>query len=310
MRWHILGAGAIGCLFARDLLTAGLRVCLILREQKSLDQLHEQHNAILVRTEAGDKTCQVEAQLPDADDTIEHLLVTTKAYDTVAAVRRVAHRLKPGAHIVLLQNGYGQQQAVAEAFPNFPIWAASTTRGAHKTAPFTLVPAGEGVTRIGPMQESDVPNDVHYPAGWDRLNSVEYHYNIHQVLLQKLAINAAINPLTALYNCRNSELLSNPDLNDLLAALCEEIEHILIEAKPAHLSLPLFDHPLFEVATKVATDTGANYSSMQQDIRYKRPTEIEEITGYLCALAEQHNIEAPLNQQLLTRVRELSKQAH
>lgn len=306
-RWYILGAGAIGCLFARDLIAAGNDVRLLLYRRQQLEELNAMGQAILVREPDGDSKLPISAELIDATSPIDHLLVTTKAYTTLPALDAIRSRLDPNAEIVLLQNGYGQQEAVAKAYPGTRVWAASTVRGVHRVAPFTIVPAGMGPTYVGRMGQNH--NDARtLPDGWDEIPEIHPYPQIGRILLQKLAINAAINPLTAIYDCRNSELLTNPDLNDLLSVLCDEIEHILDTARPEGLQMPLFERPLLDKVVQVATTTGENYSSMHQDLRARRPTEIEQITGYLCKLAAQHQCPAPLNQQLLGKIRDMTRQ--
>ena len=74
----------------------------------------------------------VTAQLPEADEPIERLLLTCKAYDAERAIAQIAHRLKPGADVVLLQNGLGSQQAVAASVPHVRCIFASSTEGAFR----------------------------------------------------------------------------------------------------------------------------------------------------------------------------------
>jgi ketopantoate reductase (EC 1.1.1.169) len=51
------------------------------------------------------------------------------------------------------------------------------------------------------------------------------------------------------------------------------------------VAIPLFPVPPQQQTEAVAQATGDNFPSMLQDVRYRRPTEIERITGYLCARA-------------------------
>jgi 2-dehydropantoate 2-reductase len=53
----------------------------------------------------------------------------------------------------------------------------------------------------------------------------------------------------------------------------------------------------------VIAGTAANRSSMLQDVGAGRPTEIDYITGYLLGVARRCGVEAPLNEDLLARVR-------
>lgn len=305
MRWHILGAGAIGALFAERLSDAGLDCCLLLRDQAQLLALQRLGARLQIHRPEGQRHLSLQAeavlQPPDSPPAskITHLLVTTKAYDSLPALLSLLPRLAEDAQVVLLQNGLGHQQQVAERLAPRPVWAAITTCGAYRNGPFEITPAGAGQTTLGRIDSTGAD----LPDGWDRLGTdIHSHPRILQPLWQKLAINAAINPLTALYGCRNGELLTQPDYRQQLSALCTEIELIA-----AARQQPLFEQPLLEAVSAVAEATAANFSSMLQDVRAGRRTEIDQITGFLCAEAGAVNLQAPLNSALLKQIQRLPR---
>tara|TARA_Y100000748_G_C15265218_1_gene398391 strand:- start:207 stop:587 length:381 start_codon:yes stop_codon:yes gene_type:complete len=115
-------------------------------------------------------------------------------------------------------------------------------------------------------------------------------------LRHKLAINAVINPLTALYRCRNGELVTNPDYRRHLQLLAAEIAGLYTFL---NWSLPW---NLLTQAEQVATATAANQSSTLQDVLQQRPTELPYINGYLLAQAEQHEYALPHCAELMTQL--------
>lgn len=289
MMWHILGAGAMGCLWAARLHQAGLPVTLIRREPAA--------SPVTLQIERDQHLEQLHLPATSASHgaPIAHLLITTKAYDTLSAVASVAHRLTPTTEIVLLQNGMGPQQQLAQAYPHQPIWAATTTAAAWCRAPLHLVPVSEGDTHAGPLTANAPP----LPSGWTHLHpSIQATQEIHTLLWRKLAINCAINPLTALYRCRNGDLLTHPDAHTTMKQICAEVETV---AHAANISL--FETSLYERACAVAHATADNFSSMHQDITLGRRSEIEQITGYLCAEAQRLGIHTPVNLSLFNALR-------
>lgn len=294
VHWHILGAGAIGCLWATHLAKAGHRVTLIVRTQDALNRFNQQ-GGITLEHENISTLFTANAQLADTEEPIHNLLLTTKAYDTKTALASVQTRLSQDAQIVILQNGMGAQQSSAEQLAPKRVWAASTTDGAWLKAPFHVVFAGQGATRVGPLnatRQTDLPTQ---PQGMTPAEPMQViaDADIEVSLWRKLVINCAINPLTALYDCRNGELVTDPDKYQHMTALCEEMD-TLCNAK----SLTLFDTPIIEQAAAVATATGANYSSMLQDVRQQRRTELDFITGYLLKIAGEQGLNLPQNQSL------------
>ncbi|MGB0466300.1 MAG: ketopantoate reductase family protein, partial [Pontibacterium sp.] len=221
-----------------------------------------------------------------------------KAYDTAGALDNVKAALHPRAGVVILQNGMGAQQQAAEQITPVPVWAGSTTDGAWLKAPFHVVFAGQGETRLGLLGSDSNPA---LPPGLSpsaELTLLADH-NIELSLWQKLAINCAINPLTAWYDCPNGELAEHRHKHEHMARLCEEIEQLAL-AK----GLLLFPEGVFKRAKQVALATRTNLSSMLQDVRHGRPTELNYITGYLLGEAHKLNMTLPANQQLFTHIRQ------
>src|SRR5690606_38854295 len=80
-------------------------------------------------------------------------LVATKSYDTLSALNAVAHRLAPDTAIYLMQNGLGSQEAVANQYAQYSLYAVTTTEGANRRSPDEIIHAGRGQTWIGPFNE-------------------------------------------------------------------------------------------------------------------------------------------------------------
>lgn len=292
--WHILGAGAIGTLFADALSTDGGEVSLILR-----DGVHGETRTQVV--ERGDLVSEkhVKTTGPRGHTDISHLLVTTKAYDVCAAIDSVIPRLNPDCNVVLLSNGMGFQEQVLASIPSLNIFCGTTTEGAHLLAAGHVRHAGSGETRIGFAAKTADDRRPVWLHQWERAvdNSV-WDSDIQPALWTKLAVNCVINPLTALNRCHNGELearksLANQvaPLRDEVAAVCRAQGHVKIAA-----ALP-------RITAAVIQATSGNRSSMLQDMDAGRLTEIDYITGYLLAVADQHSIDIPLNRALFEAIK-------
>lgn len=294
---HMVGAGSIGCVWAAQHAIEQQESTLLLRNRQKVLQYQQQGGCILY-TEAGNtQRLRVNATSPEQlTAPLTQVVITTKAYDVASALATLTPYLNEQTDIILLQNGLGSQQAALAQLPNHRLWAATTTDGAFMHAPFHVERAGFGTTWYGPLSPQAQHSHWRFP---DALGNIQLHYtdDILHKLWCKVAINAAINPLTVLYQCQNGTLVENPDYFAHVLALCREIE--LIAAAQAQ---PLFERPLVEAVAEVATATRENYSSMLQDVRHQRTTEIEEITGFICAQAAKNGVAAPLNTQLRTHI--------
>lgn len=283
---HILGAGSIGLLLAVHL-GAHVPIVLLTRGQPVQPR-------VSVRLQEGDAvlTRSVRHESVTATQRIEQLIVCTKSYDAEAAVLGVRSRLSDDAALLLMQNGMGSQQRVVEAVPH-ALCAATSTEGAYRTAPFEVVHAGRGMTRIGPLRGED--------PGWVSLFNAaglnaESGEPIQHFLADKLRINAVINPLTVRFRCRNGELLQRPEARQAMAKLAAEADAIL------GANGYRFDRPALQAATDVVRATAGNFSSMYQDYQRGRPLEIDDINGYLVRLARRSGIDAPGHEAVLAEL--------
>jgi len=114
----------------------------------------------------------------------------------------------------------------------------------------------------------------------------------------KLAVNAGINPLTALLQVQNGKLVENEVTLDIMRSAANEVA-----AVTAGLGISLAYDDAAAQAITVATATAANRSSMAQDIARGMPTEIEQICGAIVRSGNSVGILTPINGALLHLVR-------
>lgn len=291
--WHILGAGAIGCLFAHALHRSGGKPILVMRAGRT-----EKSLPLTIERDGERDTTRLDAITPDDDASISRLLVATKAQDVRDAVAGIAHLISDDGVVVVLSNGLGFVEQVVADWPRLDIYPATTTEGAYRIDAQRVCHAGRGETRFGRTGWQSPPT---WFADWKHaLQNCLWDEHISSALWAKLAVNCIVNPLTALHGCLNGELGRRDDLAAEVTLLCGEIAHISRAAGFVDIA-----GQLPELVARVIAGTAGNRSSMLQDVQSGRPTEIDFITGYLLQVAERHHIDAPHNRALLERIKTL-----
>jgi len=299
--WYILGAGSIGCLFAAKLQAIGCEVTLLFRAHG--DRRKPRHSPFSFELQGQHEQYKltIPASYADDSETIEHLLITTKAYDASEALASVAHRLDANSQVLLMVNGMGLIEELEERFPPLRFYVGTTTEGAYRQSKQAVVHAGSGITRIG---RSGTLEPADWFADFSKLEiSCTWDDDIHGALWQKLAVNCAINPLTALNGCVNGDLKDRESLAKKLHTVCDEIATVADAAGQRQLAANV--HTL---VNRVVSNTAANRSSMLQDVEAKRRTEIDYISGYLIRRAQQLNVPAPENEKLLQAILKLESE--
>ncbi|MGB1264048.1 MAG: ketopantoate reductase family protein, partial [Cognaticolwellia sp.] len=131
------------------------------------------------------------------------------------------------------------------------------------------------------------------------LPTVTLTQNIKEKQWLKLAINCVINPITAVHNIDNGQLLEEK-YQPLIVSLINEI---IAVAKQQGLALELDD--INAQVLMVATKTASNCSSMRSDVLHQRQTEIGAINGYITNIANRAGIAVPENDKLIKQVKAL-----
>jgi len=128
----------------------------------------------------------------------------------------------------------------------------------------------------------------------DGLIRYRHSADMHRAMLAKVIVNAVINPLTALSGAPN-EIILESELRPLVVKLVNETCSVLNAAYPDYH----FNRETeIERVLDVARSTAPNISSMLQDLRAGRVTEIFWLNGKITELAEKFTIKAPLNSWL------------
>ena len=269
----------------------------------------------------------------DSEEIIYNLILSVKAPQTVKAIQRIAHRLTRGSTIMFLQNGMGILDEVNEQlFPDEeyrPTYIIGVvTHGLYSNGPFSVEHAGEGTIALGTMPRKLQNKPVENETFSELAPSARYLMRtmtrtpvfvaigypptgLLQQQLDKLAVNCIINPITAIIDCKNGALLSNMYFTRVIRLLLAEIS-IVIQSMPELKNVPnvkmRFDTLRLErIVFSIANKTAENHSSMLQDVKLGRQTEIDYINGYIIRRGEEMGIHCVMNYMLIHMVKGKNK---
>ncbi|MEJ2764243.1 2-dehydropantoate 2-reductase [Photobacterium sp. MCCC 1A19761] len=240
------------------------------------------------------------AQLQQADA----VLLTVKAFQVEQALTSILPYLPSRTPVIVMHNGMGTHKNVSALLPDNPLLYATTAQAAYRPTSGQLNHTGLGQTWIGAINASGKAQAVLAGLLNQALPPCQWHEHILIPLWQKLAINCAINPLTAMMQCRNGEL-AQARYHQQLDAICTEVAAVM-NAEGIACDRTTLRHQV----DQVINNTAGNYSSMNQDISQHRPTEIDYITGYLIDRAQEHGIAVPENTRLWQQIKQLEQQHH
>ncbi|KAF2851164.1 2-dehydropantoate 2-reductase [Plenodomus tracheiphilus IPT5] len=329
---HILGLGNLGKLLAHSLRKhhPKLPITLLFHRPSLLEEWNGAGRSIeIVRGGVSDTQSGFSHEdVSHNGSQIQQLIVATKTHATAKALQPLRGRLSPTSTLLFLQNGIGTIDEVnTQVFPDpssRPNYLAGIfNHGVYATSPFSSVHAGIADAVIGPVRSSNSPTNppphlhnsalAHAIIACPELStSLVSAQDLLHTQLQKLTINAVINPLTVLFGCKNGKLFSNK-------AICTLIEHQIREISMIVKTIIATSHPsstessvlakfdvdrLRALVFDVGRKTAGNISSMRQDRLAGRKTEIDYINGYLVAQAGKAGVACPLNTRIVQLVKD------
>ncbi|MDP5055914.1 MAG: 2-dehydropantoate 2-reductase [Marinomonas hwangdonensis] len=275
--WLVIGAGAIGLFWACKLEKLGYKVHLVYRSESpgkriTLESFTDEGGIQEVISSKHKVKIFLAEELTESYDKV---LLCTKSFDLAEAFNQVSNYITPDADVACLCNGLGAQETLQESIQNSQtLWAGTTSEGVLKVDVNHIKHTGLGDTFFGEWTPSDATKV--FP-----IESLTVK-NIRQRMLEKLAVNAVINPITAIFNIQNGDLL-NEEYKPLIKATLDELADIFTHPKFCFIqeSQHLTSDNLRNRVNTIAQLTRLNRSSMHEDLRLRRQTENKYISGFL-----------------------------
>ena len=274
MRIAILGMGAIGHVVARAL----------------------EGRADLVKVD------RTNAPLRDGEAPVDAAVVTTKTPGTAWAAGIAAKILAPDGVALTIQNGLGNYETLVEHVGHERAAVGVIYVGAQLQNG-ELRATGPGKVELGR------PSAAKSRATLDELAKLLREGGMDVTVVddawpavwRKVVTNAAVNPLTALIRRTNADLLADAPASRVADCLAREVARVATAS-----GVRIGEDEAVKQWRAMAALTGANRSSMLQDVEAGRPTEIDAISGAVAREGERRGVAAPLNRAMTLLVASLA----
>lgn len=315
---HVLcyGAGAVGSLIGGRLSRSGTAQVTLLARRAHVAAVRTW--GLHLETPEGVMRCKRLDSITSLDDLREPpdvVVLTVKAYQTADALDLLAPFLQRGARVVTLQNGLGNEEAIARA-----VGAARTVSGAFTLSASLLRPGvvrqntADGGVALAPVGEGAAPADFTaalLQAGF----RVETFPEYRAMKWSKLLLNILGNATSAILDLAPSEIARNSRLFALERDAFREAVHVMQGVGLQPVALPGYPVPALVrvmgapawiarriVGPKLGGGRGAKMPSLWEDLdRGRERSEVEVLNGAVAREGEVLGISTPVN-TLLTDV--------
>jgi 2-dehydropantoate 2-reductase len=307
----VAGAGSIGCFVGGMCAGGGGRVALLARP-RVIGEI-ESHGLRLTSFEGLDHHIASSrltlSEDPSIFNDVGAVLVTVKSADTAEIADVIASHAPTDAVVVSLQNGVGNVAVLRARLPERRVLAGMV--------PFNVVALGEG--RFHRSTSGDIVIEQDDATTADRLSvpglRMRSSPNIAGVQWGKFLVNLnnALNalgdlPLRQQLAQRAWRRLFADQMAEGLAAIrAEGIKPVSSTPVPAGLTPHLLRLPdavfAMLLGSTMKIDPEAR-SSMWEDLRRGRATEIDYLQGVITAIADRHGLEVPLSRRVVALVKQ------
>lgn len=320
---YIIGAGAIGSLVG-GYLTKKLgkeNIVLVDIDEEHIKNIRDEGLKIF---DKGQKNPQLQKlQIIDVNiitpdkidrENLEKVILSTKSYSNEEALKG----LREKTEILVLQNGYDER---LNEFSN-SVRGIEFGFACQVKEPGFIYNAVKGKYVLGSLNE--VSERVWEWADILEKSGIrtELTNNLQGYLWSKLLINSALNPVSAIKRYSFSEIIENKESRELFKDLYRE-GYPIVEKRaeevgeklgnfigPPELVNSLFKHPNLSdfVLKLVAKKFGEVESTMLQDVRKQRQTEIDYINKQIINLGKKYNIATPINNWIYNEVKKIEQE--
>ena len=305
MKIAIVGAGALGSLFACLLKEAGQDVTLVERNRTTIRIIRSK--GIWLEDAFGvERNIRVPITLsPRLKGPIDLLLLFVKTYDTQLAVNCTTHVIGPRTYVGTFQNGVGNMEIIAETVAKDRVFSGSLPYSSMQLTDNRIrFSGGNGVLRLAKFDNQLDPDFMHIADIFKQTGfPVEVAKDSESSVWNKLLMNAGANPLSAITGLSCGEMLEDENLLQIMDLAVREAAAV---ATAKGLAVDQANDPVRPLF-KALKGIGGNKTTMLQDIERRGRTEIDAINGAVIREAERLGLVVPVNRLLFHLVHFLER---
>lgn len=292
MKIAVLGAGAMGSLYGAYLSRYN-EVYMIDVNRNVVDSINKNGLVIYEKEESKDAIFPISAVTnSEGLGIMDIIVVFVKNIYTFSAMEKNKNLIGEKTLVLTLQNGAGNDRDLQQFVKKENIIIGTTEHNCANLKPGYISHNSSGVTNIGMIiYNTNTLNKIYNTFKECDINTVIYK-NIQEVIWNKLFINMSLNPITAALQCKAGYLYENKNANEIVRNILSEAVDVAI-ADGTYFNK---DEVIQKVEKHIKEDFYEVITSMNQDVKNKRITEIDHINGAVVRAAKEYGISTPYNE--------------
>ena len=290
----IIGLGALGALYANLFTKAlGKENVLVLADENRIRRYRE--DGLLYNGEPADFNYTVAAEV---ETPVDLLIFASKFGGLRDSIQTCRHLIDSETTLLSVLNGISSEQILGETFsPDQVVWCIAQKMGAKKEGNrVTVFPVGE--LALGIPEGMD---DAHFRRLIPFLDSIQFPYSlpadIRTHTWSKLLCNTGCNQANIVFQCSYQDLQVPGKPRD---TMIEAMREVVLVANAE--GVPLSESDVEAWVSVIDHLPPDGESSMRQDGKAHRKSEVELFAGTIRSLAQKHGIAVPVNDWLYEQI--------
>ena len=298
MRIAVVGAGAMGSIFGARLAGGGHDVVLVDVARPLVDTINES-GVTVVRGEESTNTRVPATTDPSEVGPVDAVVFCVKCYHTASATELARPLVGPDTIVASLQNGWGNGDVLAAAFPPEQVVVGVTYNSGLVVEPGKVVHPADQPTLVGAFADGgdDRPARLAEALQSSGLDATVAS-PVRPEIWKKLILNAATLPTAALTGMNAGALTAHESMHELVSETAREAT-----AVAQALGYDIDPQERVEYIHALLEKAGPARGSMLQDFEAGRRTEIDVINGAVVSAADEHGVDVPLNRSYVALVK-------
>lgn len=298
MKIKVLGPGSMGLLYGAKL-SKEADVCLIGRNEENIRGINE--CGVTIKRGGEETLYHPKAALGgQVQEPADLIILFTKAYITRDALTQNKALIGPDTILLTLQNGAGHEDILREFTDEDHILIGTTNQGSSRESGHVIVNSGLGDTNIGPIGKSEELRKkaeeiaaVFEKAGFPCNVSDDIRFTVWN----KLIINASSSVLSGVLGQAQGFVVENK----YAWAICQDLIREICEAARGE-GCAFSDEEQIERIRKHLMAAPGGFTSIYADLKNKRKTEVDYISGAVVRAAARQGRKAPAQEMMVNLV--------
>src|SRR5574341_136487 len=296
----MVGAGSVGGFFGAHLARNNPNVSFLLRA-KTLAAVKQ--NGLTIRSASGSFTVHPPAASDPRDLPKPDLIIlSVKTYDLDVVMAQLDPVMTDQTVILTLQNGVDTEDRLLARWQRDCVVGGVAFIYSKIASPGVIDHYKKGAVAIGEMMGHKSPRllaiaEIFKQAGIP----CQLTDDVRRSKWEKMCWNCVFNPLTVIIDDKVAKALDHPEMLRVIQQIVGEVAAVAVAMK-----VPLASD-MAEKVVRWTEEIRDIHTSMYDDWKAGRPTEIDYLNGYVAKLGRKLGIPTPLNEALTAMIKTITQ---